>query len=681
MPSRVLTVMFTDIKGFTERTSKSSRIELHNILQEHEELLTPVLPDFGGRIVKTGGDSFMVVFESPTNAVLCGVMIQERLHERNENMPKGEHLEVRVAINTGEVVEREGDVFGEAVNIAARIEGITEASEIYFTESVYLAMNKAEVPSSEVGLRRLKGVPEAIKVYRVIQDRHSEQYQQLIERLRSGAFADVAVPSTGGLAKPRARSGSAAKVALLGGGGALAAVVALVAVLLLGREPARVAPAETVSAEPVRPVPQEAPDPIAEATAAVTEALEAGELGLALACADTMLTKHPTRKESHDAFRAVVGAEARALLEKSRHEDAIKLVETREQSQSYVRFPKLRKELRLRRAGELARRGSSKAAGDAYASLMRDLPEDLEVARAVIERIGPDSGRYHLRELSRWAARRIAGLTEGPLEESVALVFLNTALDRDPYHESVVEARRLLAERYPPAVELARGELRNEHNFVRMNAYCFLEEKGLLTPEEELVVHVLNILMMKGVSSYERKQLEQSLGYLDEATSRPDWEERRKALGEVRFTKVASFKGGGEVATRVSEVLVEVFMPEIKPTLLEWTEGDDYVVRGRAFHMVKAAGLEGEFDVWAYHARNLMLDDYSWQYQVLHDAAAFFRGQAGGERSDEARGLLAKAQGRILEHRKTQITLGLRIRLDCVEANLKAVEEALKAFE
>ena len=188
MPSRVLTVMFTDIKGFTERTSKSSRIELHNILQEHEELLTPVLPDFGGRIVKTGGDSFMVVFESPTNAVLCGVMIQERLHERNENMPKGEHLEVRVAINTGEVVEREGDVFGEAVNIAARIEGITEASEIYFTESVYLAMNKAEVPSSEVGLRRLKGVPEAIKVYRVIQDRHSEQYQQLIERLRSGAF-------------------------------------------------------------------------------------------------------------------------------------------------------------------------------------------------------------------------------------------------------------------------------------------------------------------------------------------------------------------------------------------------------------------------------------------------------------------------------------------------------------
>ncbi|MBI4712674.1 MAG: hypothetical protein HY762_05170 [Planctomycetes bacterium] len=59
------------------------------------------------------------------------------------------------------------DLFGEAVNIAARIEGITEATEIYFTEAVYLAMNKSEVPSSEIGWRKLKGIPEAIKVYKL----------------------------------------------------------------------------------------------------------------------------------------------------------------------------------------------------------------------------------------------------------------------------------------------------------------------------------------------------------------------------------------------------------------------------------------------------------------------------------------------------------------------------------
>jgi class 3 adenylate cyclase len=171
MSSRVLTVMFTDIKGFTERTSKSSRAELDHILEEHEHLLMPLIPEFEGRLIKTVGDALMIVFDSPTNAVLCGIMMQERLHERNKDLPEGERLEVRVAINTGEMLEREGDVFGEAVNIAARIEGITEASEIYFTESVYLAMNKAEVPSSELGLRRLKGVPEPIKIYRVIRDR------------------------------------------------------------------------------------------------------------------------------------------------------------------------------------------------------------------------------------------------------------------------------------------------------------------------------------------------------------------------------------------------------------------------------------------------------------------------------------------------------------------------------
>ena len=145
MSSRVLTVMFTDIKGFTERTAKSSRAELDDILKEHEDLLMPLIPEFEGKLIKTVGDALMIVFDSTTNAVLCGIMMQERLHERNKDLPEDERLEVRVAINTGEMLEREGDVFGEAVNIAARIEGITEASEIYFTESVYLAMNKAEV--------------------------------------------------------------------------------------------------------------------------------------------------------------------------------------------------------------------------------------------------------------------------------------------------------------------------------------------------------------------------------------------------------------------------------------------------------------------------------------------------------------------------------------------------------
>lgn len=78
---------------------------------------------------------------------------------------------MRVAINAGEVTLADNDVFGEPVNITARINGIAEAGEVFFTEAVYLAMNKMEVPSSEVGLLQLKGIAEKIRVYKVVREK------------------------------------------------------------------------------------------------------------------------------------------------------------------------------------------------------------------------------------------------------------------------------------------------------------------------------------------------------------------------------------------------------------------------------------------------------------------------------------------------------------------------------
>ncbi len=170
MATRHLTVMFTDIKGFTNKTSHKTREELLTMLEEHERLVRPLFEKFGGTVVKTIGDAFLVTFESPTDAVLCGVKIQEVLRYHNKTAHENENIEVRVAINSGEVTIRDNDVFGEPVNIAARIEGIAEVNEVYFTEAVYLAMNKSEIPSAEVGLRYLKGIPNEIKVYKVLHE-------------------------------------------------------------------------------------------------------------------------------------------------------------------------------------------------------------------------------------------------------------------------------------------------------------------------------------------------------------------------------------------------------------------------------------------------------------------------------------------------------------------------------
>lgn len=180
MPSRVMTVVFTDIKGFTERTAKSDRESMLKLLSKHNDLLRPIVGKYDGTVVKTIGDAFLLTFASPTNAVLCALMMQESLRNFNKNLPQEEKIEIRIAINTGEVNEVDNDVFGEPVNVASRVEGITEANEIWFTESTYLAMNKQEVPNSLVGEFRLKGVPEALKVYRVIQDSASEAFRRVL---------------------------------------------------------------------------------------------------------------------------------------------------------------------------------------------------------------------------------------------------------------------------------------------------------------------------------------------------------------------------------------------------------------------------------------------------------------------------------------------------------------------
>lgn len=165
--TRHLTILLTDIKGFTDKTSSKTRAAISTMLDEHRAVVLPLLEARGGHLVKTIGDAFLMTFDSPTNAVLAGVDVQEALAKLNEGRAAGDRLEIRIAINAGEVNLMENDVFGEAVNITARIESIAEAGQVYFTEAVYLAMNKAEVPSSEIGLMQLKGIPEKIRVYKV----------------------------------------------------------------------------------------------------------------------------------------------------------------------------------------------------------------------------------------------------------------------------------------------------------------------------------------------------------------------------------------------------------------------------------------------------------------------------------------------------------------------------------
>lgn len=167
MKTENLAIVFVDIAGFTSRTSAQTREENTRLLRRFDDLVRPLVRAYNGRVIKTMGDAFLLTFRSPTDALLCSMAVHDRIAESDADVDPAERFTVRSAVNVGEVRIKGGDIFGEAVNIASRIEGKAGAGEIYFSESVFLSMTKSEVPSEEVGYTELKGIPGKVRLYRV----------------------------------------------------------------------------------------------------------------------------------------------------------------------------------------------------------------------------------------------------------------------------------------------------------------------------------------------------------------------------------------------------------------------------------------------------------------------------------------------------------------------------------
>jgi class 3 adenylate cyclase len=157
--------MFIDLVGYTSRSSQLGRDELNALHDRFDGLVKPVFSAHDGNIVKKIGDAFLVTFDSPTNALHCGIKLQEKFgaHNQISNDP----LSIRVALDNGDVLIRDNDVYGDAVNIASRVESSTAPGHVYFTESVAHAMNKNEFNFVDVGIGHFKGVPNPIRMFRI----------------------------------------------------------------------------------------------------------------------------------------------------------------------------------------------------------------------------------------------------------------------------------------------------------------------------------------------------------------------------------------------------------------------------------------------------------------------------------------------------------------------------------
>ncbi|TLX99886.1 MAG: adenylate/guanylate cyclase domain-containing protein [Thaumarchaeota archaeon] len=165
---RLAAIMFTDIAGYTSLSQRNETLALQ-LLEEHRSLLRPFFPRHAGKEIKTIGDGFLVEFASALEAVRCAFEMQRSLHERNAMNPPGRKVTLRIGIHLGDVVHNQDDVYGDAVNIASRIEPLADPGGICLTEQVYdHVRNKLKFPIVSAGRREVKNVEAPLEVYKVV---------------------------------------------------------------------------------------------------------------------------------------------------------------------------------------------------------------------------------------------------------------------------------------------------------------------------------------------------------------------------------------------------------------------------------------------------------------------------------------------------------------------------------
>jgi TolB-like protein len=159
-------MMLTDMVGYSSLTQRDEKLALE-LAREQDHIVRATAATFGGRTVKSLGDGVLVEFASALDAVKCALEIQNAIDERN-SAAEGEHVALRIGVHLGDVVHRDEDVFGDAVNIVARIEPHADHGGVCVSQQVYDQVhNKLEASFRSIGSPKLKNIETAIELYKV----------------------------------------------------------------------------------------------------------------------------------------------------------------------------------------------------------------------------------------------------------------------------------------------------------------------------------------------------------------------------------------------------------------------------------------------------------------------------------------------------------------------------------
>jgi adenylate cyclase len=165
---RKLTAIFSaDVKAYSRLMGEDEE-ETIRILKAYRKVMTGLIQKHRGRVVDSPGDNVLAEFASVVEAVRCAMKVQEEIEARNAELPRNRRMEFRIGINLGDVIEEGGEIYGDGVNIAARIEGLAEGGGICISGTVYDHVeNKLALDYEFLGEQTVKNIRKPVRVYRV----------------------------------------------------------------------------------------------------------------------------------------------------------------------------------------------------------------------------------------------------------------------------------------------------------------------------------------------------------------------------------------------------------------------------------------------------------------------------------------------------------------------------------
>ncbi len=165
---RLAAILAADVAGYSRLMGADEDGTLRRLKDVRFESIDPTIASYHGRLVKTTGDGLLVEFSSVVDALRCAIELQREVRNRNTDVPPDRRIECRIGIHQGDIVVEDGDIFGDGVNVAARLEGLAEPGGICVSGRVQEdAAGKLDLAFEDIGEQKLKNIVRPVRVYRV----------------------------------------------------------------------------------------------------------------------------------------------------------------------------------------------------------------------------------------------------------------------------------------------------------------------------------------------------------------------------------------------------------------------------------------------------------------------------------------------------------------------------------